>query len=65
VIVVSEVLCSDCLADFRDAPRYRVLKEDKSQPYSDEERLLGGHLYVVLVCEDCAGWYDDPILYEP
>jgi hypothetical protein len=62
MIVVSEVRCSDCLQEFRDGPRFAVVKEDKSQSYSDEERLLGGHLFHVLVCELCAGWYDDAVL---
>lgn len=64
MIVVSEIRCSDCLSDFLSGRRYAVLKEDKSQPYSDEERGLGGHLYQVLVCEDCAAWYDEAIDVE-
>ena len=59
MIVVSEVRCSDCLTEVGDGSRFAVVKEDKSQSYTDEERLLGGHLYQVLVCEDCAGWYGD------
>ena len=59
LIVVSEVRCSDCFTEFGDGPRFAVIKEDTSQSYSDDERLLGGHLYQVLVCEDCAGWYED------
>ena len=61
MIIVSEIRCSDCLDEFGDGHRYHVIKEDKSQDYSDEERLLGAHLYPVLVCEDCAGWYEEPI----
>ncbi len=61
MIVVSEVRCSDCLTDFEDGPRFSVVKEDKSQPYNEEERLLGGHLYQVLVCDDCAEWYEDAV----
>jgi hypothetical protein len=61
MIVVSEVRCSDCLAEFQGGPRFAVVKEDKSQSYSAEERQLGGHLYQVLVCADCAGWYDDAV----
>ena len=62
MIVVSEVRCSDCLNEFKaDAPRFAVIKEDKSQDYNEEERLLGAHLFQVLVCADCAGWYDEPI----
>lgn len=59
MIVVSEVRCSDCLAEFHDARRFAVVKEDKSQSYSEEERQLGGHLYQVLVCADCVTWYGD------
>ncbi len=58
MIVISDVRCSDCLHDF-SGPRFAVIKDDKSQPYSDEERLLGGHLYQVLVCADCVQWYED------
>jgi hypothetical protein len=61
VIVVSEIRCSDCLCEFLDGPRYAVIKEDKSQSYNDEERLLGAHLYQVLVCRDCSAWYEDAI----
>jgi hypothetical protein len=61
MIIVSEVRCADCLEEFREGPRYAVIKEDKSQAYNDEERLLGAHLYQVLVCGDCAGWYDEAI----
>lgn len=64
MIVVSECLCSDCLADFRDGDRFHVLKEDKSQTYNDEERSMSAHLYHVLVCPDCAKWYDDAVLWE-
>lgn len=59
MIVVSTVRCSDCLELFADGPRYGVIKEDKSQAYSEEERFLGGHLYQVLVCRECADWYGD------
>jgi hypothetical protein len=65
MIIVSEVRCSDCLAEFRDGPRYAVVKEDKSQSYNEEERLLGGHLYEVFVCADCANWYDDSVQVKP
>lgn len=61
MIVVSDVRCSDCLTEFHYGPRFAVIKEDKSQSYSDEERELGGHLYQVLVCADCAGWYADAV----
>jgi hypothetical protein len=61
MIVVSEIRCSDCLNEFSDGAKFAVIKEDKSQAYSTEERLLGGHLYHVFVCLDCAGWYDDPV----
>ncbi len=61
MIVVSEVLCSDCLNEFQDGPRFAVIKTDTSQSYNDEERKLGAHLYQVLVCDDCAQWYDDPV----
>jgi hypothetical protein len=61
MIVVSEVRCSDCLDDFDGGPRFAVIKNDTSQSYNDEERLLGAHLYQVLVCEACAQWYDDPV----
>lgn len=64
MIVISEVRCSDCLDEFRDGPRFAVVKEDKSQFYNAEERLLGAHLYQVLVCSDCANWYDDKIKVE-
>lgn len=59
MIVVSEVRCSDCLEEFGSGQRFAVIKEDKSQQYTDEERQLGGHLYQVLVCAECAGWYAD------
>lgn len=65
MIVVSEMRCSDCLAEFNAGPRFAVIKEDKSQSYSDEERQLGGHLYQVLVCADCSGWYDDAVDVSP
>jgi hypothetical protein len=61
MIVVSEVRCSDCLAEFGDGPKFGVIKEDKSQSYNEEARMLGAHLFQVLVCGDCAGWYSDPI----
>jgi hypothetical protein len=61
MIVVSEVRCSDCLAEFGNAKRFHVLKEDKSRDYTDEERSMTAHLYPVLVCEACAGWYDDAV----
>lgn len=64
MIVVSEVRCSDCLNEFGDGRRFAVIKEDKGQSYDDEERLLGAHLYQVLVCHDCVGWYDDPVEVE-
>jgi hypothetical protein len=57
MIVVSEVRCSDCLGEFGNGPRFAVIKEDTGCSYSDEERLLGGHLYQVLVCKECVGWY--------
>jgi hypothetical protein len=63
MIVVSEVRCSDCLQEFEDGPRFAVIKADKSQSYNDEERLLGGHLYPVFVCEACANWYGDEAVY--
>ena len=28
------------------------------QDYTDEERQLSAHLYQVLVCADCVGWYE-------
>jgi hypothetical protein len=62
MIVASEIRCSECLDEFGDGARYAVVKEDTSNAYSDEERSLGGHLYQVLVCEDCANWYDYPVL---
>jgi hypothetical protein len=61
VIVVSEIRCSDCLAEFKCGHRFAVIKEDTSQGYSPAERQLGAHLYQVLVCADCAGWYDDAL----
>lgn len=64
MIVVSEVRCSDCLVEFEDGSRFAVIKEDKSQAYNEEERLLGAHLYQVLVCEDCAAWYSDAVEVE-
>jgi hypothetical protein len=57
MIIYSEIRCSDCLSEFGDGPRYGVIKEDASHAYTDEERKLGGHLYQVLVCADCAAWY--------
>lgn len=65
MIVVSEVRCSDCLNEFADGPRFAVIKEDKSQAYSEEERLLSAHLYQVLVCGECVGWYDDCAEVKP
>ena len=65
MIVVSEVRCSDCLAEFGDGERFAVIKEDKSQSYNEEERLLGAHLYQVLVCRDCSGWYSDAVTVPP
>lgn len=65
MIVVSEIRCSDCLEEFRGGQRFAVLKEDTSQPYTDEERELGGHLYQVLVCRNCAGWYKDAVAASP
>lgn len=59
MIVVSDVRCSDCLVEFGTGQRFAVIKEDKSQSYSEEERQLGGHLYQVLVCAECAGWYEE------
>ena len=59
MIVVSEIRCSDCLNEFHGGPRYAVIKEDRSRSYSKEERQLSGHLYEVLVCGDCVGWYED------
>jgi hypothetical protein len=59
--VVSEIRCSDCLNEFGDGLRFAVVKEDKSQSYSDEERSLGGHLYQVFVCWSCSDWYDDAV----
>jgi hypothetical protein len=59
VIVVSDVRCSDCLAEFDAGPIFAVVKEDKAHAYSEEERQLGGHLYQVLICGDCAQWYED------
>jgi DNA-directed RNA polymerase subunit RPC12/RpoP len=61
MIIVSDIRCSDCLQDFADRARFAVIKDDKSQPYTDEERLLGGYLYHVYVCEDCSKWYEDPV----
>ena len=59
MIIVSEIRCSDCLDEFGDKPSFAVIKEDKSRTYSYEERQLGAHLYQVLVCADCAAWYED------
>lgn len=64
MIVVSDVRCSDCFEEFGDRDRYHVLKTDTSRDYNDEERLLGAHVYHVLVCGSCAGWYRDPIEAE-
>lgn len=65
MIVVSEVRCSDCLDEFKGRPHYAVIKEDKSQTYTEEERRLGGHLYQVFVCGDCAAWYEDAVAVRP
>jgi hypothetical protein len=43
---------------------HAVVKEDKVTAYNDEERSLGAHLYQVLVCEDCVGWYEDSVDIE-
>jgi hypothetical protein len=59
MIVVSEIRCSDCLQEFDGGPRFAVIKEDKSRSYNDEERLLSGHLYQVLVCGGCVNWYEE------
>ena len=64
MIVISEVRCSDCLTDFDDRARFAVIKEDRSQSYNDEERLLGAHLYQVWVCELCSDWYADAVRVE-
>ena len=61
MIIVSECRCSDCLHEFRGGSRFAVIKEDTSWYYTDEERLLSGHLYEVLVCGDCVGWYEDSV----
>lgn len=63
MIVVREVRCSDCLFEFGGL-RFAVIKEDTSQSYNEEERLLGAHLYQVLVCRDCSLWYEDAVLVE-
>jgi hypothetical protein len=65
MIVVSEVRCSDCLEEFGGGLRFAVIKEDKGQSYNEEGRLLGGHLYQVLVCWSCADWYDDAVEVHP
>jgi len=63
MIVVSEIRCSDCFQEFDAShPKFAVIKEDKSQSYNEEERLLGAHLYQVFVCGDCAQWYGDAVL---
>ena len=62
MIVCSEIRCSDCLNEFKvDGPRFSVIKEDIHNSYSDEERRMGAHLYQVLVCDDCALWYEERI----
>lgn len=61
MILISQVRCSDCLNEFKDGPRFAVVKEDQRQSSNEEERRLGGHLYQVLVCSDCARWYEDPV----
>lgn len=65
MIVVSEIRCSDCLQEFSGRARFGVVKEDTSRPHNDEERLLGAHLFQVLVCEDCSGWYRDAVMAVP
>lgn len=57
--------CADCLDEFRQEPRYAVIKEDKGRSYSAEERQLAAHLYPALVCRACAGWYDDALPAPP
>ena len=65
MIVVSEIRCSDCLQEFNwRVPKFAVIKEDKSQSYNEEARVLGAHLYQVLVCGDCAKWYEDAVGVE-
>ncbi len=64
MIIVSEIRCSDCLQEFDGGPRFAVIKEDKSQSYSEQERFWGGHLYEVFVCKDCAQWYGDAVARE-
>jgi len=59
MIVCNEVRCSDCLNEFNDSPRFAVIKEDTTRPYNEEERLLSGHLFEVLVCGDCVKWYEE------
>lgn len=56
--------CADCLHDFKDSPRFAVIKEDTSRSYTIEERLAGGGLYQVVVCENCASWYDHAVEVE-
>ncbi len=67
MIVCSEVRCSDCFEEFGDRDRYTVIKTDTSQSYTDEERQLSAHLFQVLVCANCAGWYRDvaEVKHEP
>jgi hypothetical protein len=61
MIIVSNVRCSDCFELFHKNKRFAVIKEDKSQKYNYEERSLGAHLFQVLVCADCSGWYKDAL----
>lgn len=58
-IGLAMIHCADCLDEFHDGPRFAVIKEDTTRDYTIEERLMGGGLYQAIVCENCAGWYDD------
>jgi hypothetical protein len=56
--------CFDCLEDFKPlAPRFTVEKgqEERRDIYTFETYYVPAR---EVVCEDCAGWYPDPVPLE-
>lgn len=55
--------CDDCLDELGNGRRFAVLKQTREWPPDidpAEAKLLNGMLYdLVMVCDDCAGWYGD------
>ena len=55
--------CQDCLEHMREGDGFVVLKrriEDDAE-VDDGAALDLGRFAPVVVCMDCAGWYDDPV----